>query len=778
MTHLIRPLWPSLVAFSLLCPAGWAAPAATTSTFTAGPEGTFAGAFRFDAQNRRLTVDLSGLPKEAEIFRSELVLKPVTSHLQARSLAPTRVFPEDQPEQPLKFLAPHYTSLDALECVRRAVRAGRPLVLKVETTAQGVVRLDVSCTGGKPRALRFLSVTDLKASHRAGQTFLTFTEPKLGGFPEFKTGAEVRAFSRDFQQQHSNLWFNVWRSSQPITPQSISQARRVGAVGFFTAWNASYHQDETDKRPPLRYRVKDLGEEAPWGTGLFAHNPEQPGRAFYAVTVADNGEEDFSTLGEGNTTAAPVEETVGPGEPILQWVETPSEWLYRKASPGSTLTRLIFTRWEAWPQASRPGVPIDYLVVMGNSPAAESRERETQAVRVEPAPVGLHLHCWGGSLNGGYGWWHNAHKGAVLIAANQVPYDWWTGYHEALGTCKTFGDGHVQPFTMNRMLAFLDWAATQWPKAAGPVRQYARPLDLTRVFTAGTSMGGSGAPMYAVRYGDRIAWAVGWVGVHVPEESPQFKSSYDGNYGPRDPAITMPDGKTSPWDYFSDVWWLKNHPRTETGFIIASNGKNDGGIGWPQAVKFARALQETRRPHIFNWALNGHGTRTLIGANFDLDLRTDQSLPAFTRCSLDGNLGTATPRSPADLEAEKSRQQAQVTAGQRKEIRIDPFDGDAEGAYNAFLWWQTDDLVDTERGWEVTVILLDKAPKAACQVDLTPRRLQKFRTPHGSKFTYSVTDVPTGKQLTRGEATADEYDLLTLPQIPLEKGKNRVSIQR
>lgn len=64
-------------------------------------------------------------------------------------------------------------------------------------------------------------------------------------------------------------------------------------------------------------------------------------------------------------------------------------------------------------------------------------------------------------------------------------------------------------------------------------------------------MGGSGAPIYAIRHADRIAWAMSWVGVHVPESTPQFAGSHRHLYGPRHDAITMPDGKASPWDYFS-----------------------------------------------------------------------------------------------------------------------------------------------------------------------------------------------------------------------------------
>jgi hypothetical protein len=61
-------------------------------------------------------------------------------------------------------------------------------------------------------------------------------------------------------------------------------------------------------------------------------------------------------------------------------------------------------------------------------------------------------------------------------------------------------------------------------------------------------------------------------------------------------------------------------------------------------------------------------------------------------------------------------------------------------------------------------------------VDLTPRRLQKFRTPRGAKFAYTVTDVKGGKELAKSEAVADENGLLTLVQIPLVKGENRVRI--
>jgi len=753
--------------------------AVCSATFTpAGAKGTFPGTFSYDRKKGEYTADLSAIPAGATVFRAELMLNGL-ARFQRPSTKPTTVYVVGEPDKPLKFVAPRYRSLDALEAVRAAVKAGAPLRVRAEVTLRGISHLAVSYVGGRPKAASIPTVKNVKAVHRAGQTIITFTEPPLEKFPEFATGADVAAFKKDFLKKHPGIAFRIWRGPKKITRETIVEATLVGQCGPFTAWNSTYHQYNTRKAKPVRYRVTDGGDPVPWGTGIYAHNPAEKGTAYYAVTVALNGEEDLSNLTDANT-AGPVDEVVGLGEPILQWIEhVPGGkgWSYRRGP----LTRLIYTRWESWPHSSFPNNPIDYLVAMGDAPKPEKPPREWQrgAWRVEPAPVGLHLHCWGGSLNGGYGWWYNAHRGAVLIASNQIPYDWWTGYHESRGTCKTYGDGHVHPFTMNRMFGFLDWATTQWKDAPAVCRKYWRKLDLTRVFTAGSSMGGSGAPMYAIRYGDRIAWCIAWVGVHIPHLSPTFANSYRGSYGPEKAGNTMPDGATKAWDYFNDVWWLKNNVGKDTGLIIASNGKSDGGIGWPQAYLFARALQETRRPHIYNWGPGGHGTRTIFGANVPFDARTDQSLPAFTNCSLDGNIGTGRMKTKEEMKAERDRIAAELRKAGKpvpKRIHVLPTDGDPSGAYNAYLRWKTDDIVDEEEAWEMTVYLAANAPKDACTVDLTPRRLQKFSVKPGQKFNWTNTPAKGSGQAQSGAVVADKWGLVTLPKLTVTKSGSRVRL--
>ncbi len=499
-----------------------------------------------------------------------------------------------------------------------------------------------------------------------------------------------------------------------------------------TCWNTDFYGDSHTDEPALRYVVEEGASPVAPGTGIFCFNPQQAGQAWYAVTAVIDGQENRS-LGPGNALARPVRETVGPGEPVLQRIERPEQFNYVR---GPALR--YFVRWESPPRSAVQGKPFDYLVAIPPQPA-------------KPAPVGIHLHCWGGNLKGGYGWWYQAEQGHLLLATNQVPYDWWTGYHElywqtppnaaAKQRRRLWEDGVVRPYTQTRLLAFLDWMATRWE------------IDRSRTHVAGNSMGGSGAPMLAIRHPERIAWATGWVGVHIPALSPHFRGSYARVYGEPDWGVKFEDG-TPVWDYFNDAWYLRRYPEKEVGLICFSNGKNDGGIGWAQAVEFLRALQETRRPCVFVWGQAGHGQRARLPGSLSdrympLDLRTDQSLPAFTHCSLDDEPGDGQPDH-----------------------------GDAEGQINLYLVWQTDDVVDQLDRWEMTLGLVDAAPRSEATVDFTPRRVQRFRLAPGTRVQWRNTALADGKEIQTGEATADRLGLVTLKGVRLGKGENRVRIRR
>ncbi|MHB1037157.1 MAG: alpha/beta hydrolase family protein [Pirellulales bacterium] len=572
-------------------------------------------------------------------------------------------------------------------------------------------------------------VTGLAARHRAGQTMLSWKEVAPPAAADSIAAQALNDLRRELQKKDGNqqpnaVVYRVYRSARPIT--SLAGLEPVAEVPALSGWNTDYYGDIRPEHKALRYVIEEGKGPIPPGTGICAYNPAQAGRAYYAVTVVRDGKENKS-LGPGNALGAPVSETVGLGEPVLQRIEKPAEWQYVK---GPTLN--YYVRWESPPNCAAMGKPYDYVV--GIPPKL-----------ARPARVGLHLHCWGGSLNGGYGWWYGAEQGNILVASNQIPYDWWTGYHEAYwkgpAEEKKWRDGVVRAYSQTRMLSFLDWVATKWD------------VDRAGTYVAGSSMGGSGAPMFAIRQAEHVAWAVAWVGVHVPARSPGFKGSYQNVYGAPEWNVKFADG-TPVWDYFDDVWYLRNHPEKEIGLITFSNGKNDGGIGWRQAQQFYRALQDTHRPHIFVWGQSGHGQRaqlpvTLNDRDVALQPRTDQSLPAFTACSLDDRPGNG-----------------------------DPADGDPKGQVNLYLAWSMADVVDRPDRWETTVYLVEQAPQDTCTVNITPRRLQQLKLAAGEKVAWSNTPASGGAALQTGQATTDATGHVTLDGVRVGKGKSRVRIER
>jgi len=348
-------------------------------------------------------------------------------------------------------------------------------------------------------------VAGLRVLHRSGQTFITFKEIDPPLIRADIDDESVRKMVRDLDEK--KLHYRIYRSQKRI--DSVEGLIPIAKVKPLTCWNIDYYGVSAQKdKPAVRYIIADRAEPLAPGTGLYVHNPAgKSSKSYYAVTAVKDGREN-THMTKGNTTQQPLDETQGRGLPVLQRIVKPDSFAYIDKPELH-----YYVRWEAPPNSSVENKPFDYLVAIPPNIAAK------------PTPVGLHLHCWGGSLDGGYGWWyHYAKLGTTyLISSNQIPYDWWTGYHEFYYSGprseQRFKQGVVRPYSTTRMLSFLDWAAKKYD------------LDLNRVFTAGSSMGGSGAPMFAIRHSDRIAWSIGWVGVHDPGNTPQFTGSYERVYG-------------------------------------------------------------------------------------------------------------------------------------------------------------------------------------------------------------------------------------------------------
>ena len=441
-----------------------AADEAATWSFAVGEHATVPKSITVPRGRRQIVVNLSALPKGASVFRAVLrvsVRRPGWNNETSRVV----VTATEAPEVPLPLLPPRYNALDATAPVVAAVKAGKH---KLELLPKSLrnwrpehTRLDVSFTGGVAKNT-IPEVTKLAARHRSGQTLLTWTEPEPVVKSETLTIKEWKELRKNLAKDPRRISYRVYRSSKPVTAAAIANAELVDEVGRWTCWNPEFHgiyPSPTQKL--LRYVVADGKPPVPPGTGICAYNPppvyedpdtrkkERVQKACYAVTVVVNGEEDLTAFAKGNAPVAAVDEKSGPGDPVLQRIEKPKKFFY---TDGITLH--YYTRWEAPPRCNLPSRPYDYIVTI-----PEKMQK--------PAPLNLVLHCWGSNLygkGGAYTWhsWKDKRRG-IGVASNQIPYDWWTTYHENSGTLKAWTDGVSRNFTPKRLLVFVDWVCTKWP---------------------------------------------------------------------------------------------------------------------------------------------------------------------------------------------------------------------------------------------------------------------------------------------------------------------------
>jgi hypothetical protein len=276
-------------------------------------------------------------------------------------------------------------------------------------------------------------------------------------------------------------------------------------------------------------------------------------------------------------------------------------------------------------------------------------------------------------------------------------------------------------------------------------------------------MGGSGASMWGIRSGHIFSNINSWVGVHIPRESPTFESSFEGVYGDSSwhlcysnpslnrfgyPQIRAEDS-IDVWDYWDNTKWLKSNPSVDIPWESFGNGVNDVGIGWPQAWRAAKALEQSRQAYNFNWGQGGHnqrptninGTDRLVGITF----RKNQSVPALSNCALNDSLGK------------------------------EPQNAAPSGQHNQYIMWDVASIIDEPARWAIELWLIASAPRATATTDLTPRRLQKFIHSPGSRYHWSLSEG--GSIIDSGDVRADSVGLITIENIELSKTSRRLVLE-
>lgn len=610
--------------------------------------------------------------------------------------------------------------------------------------------------------------TDVDASYRSGQTFITWTE-----------NAAIVGES-----------YRIYRSDQPITSANLTGATLLHEVWENSArfYGNRYRNYES---PPVwrdryveNYVIEDHGSELSAGTGLLVWTLSledfqggSSGNSYYAITTIYDGVENITDFSSANT-AGPVAESIAAPQPVA---------LLSNGSWHSFIQYMDLDNWNPTFHAPRsynsyygvdaatPGITqsiqyaYDYAVFVPETPQCGGEVPDT-------LPVLLDLHAWQGNV-------YPAPSNPVDLCAYVIhPFDvsetWWFGfardYDFRLGGVPGAGDA-IANYTEQRLLQMIS-DLIRVP--VGPA------VDIERIYVKGHSMGGSGALALALRYPDVFAAAYASKPMTNYREAGGWVGSVAAKWG--NTTSELPVSLTAPpgWgDHLpaydgNSVWDWQNHQlNLATRFLDPmvpfgmDQGINDTSISWAtQGAPLYLPLNASHQLWGVSVTDDGHNAGNYRGLppNLQMDaqgvpfagmqVRRCETVPGIANAS--ANLSIAPEITPTS------------TGGYQQTIRW------------SASWdnWDNPPL-DLDILWQMSLCTVDPAVTgAACgtgisqTLDLTPRRVQTFTITPDTSYFWRNRAVAGDTLLAGGLVTASSDGLITLDGVSIPTTGSRITL--
>ena len=559
------------------------------------------------------------------------------------------------------------------------------------------------------------TVTGIKAEHRDGQTFVTWSN--LPG----------------------NGWvYHVFSAGVPIVDAlSLESAVELAQVGS---------QSSVDQRissllgQTLTYRIQETAPPLPIERGLFVATPPIGALTYYAVTAerVGFGSPDNTLLSGQNTTSGPILEQVARPKPI---------WQRRLTSPVGE----DYVLWTT--QTSTPVFPA----------MCNLAGRAFHVGMIKGAKNGalvLHGHGRGGNFFNSFigtgmpGEW-------VLSIDDYLPTgdfsSFYFGYEanydleQPLNFPRVDG-GMVVDYTEQRVMYLLDWA------------NLTMPHDPNRVYAMGVSMGGSFAFFLAWHHPDKIAGALSVIPKiclgYRPDVFPELRSSLDRMWGSPDLDLPTSAGERV-------FQWMDGREQARisrnrgSAPIVAFAGLNDNIVGWSEKVAYFRAAEANKAGGAWFWDPRDHYTPheqtewfPMMASRQLYKYKLNQSYPAFSNCSTNSSFGNGDP----------------VTADPIGNLN-GGVDWEENSVNEMWLRW---DVNLRSRGLTTTDGIL--AAAESLTVDVTPRRLQRFIVAERVAYRYEVRRLADDALIQQGLATPDGDAVLTIPGVKVYAAGVRLSV--
>lgn len=601
-------------------------------------------------------------------------------------------------------------------------------------------------------------VADLQVRHHAGLTFITWKEVDPPVVKEQVTWGELRKLLAT----PAKVSYAIYRSDAPITAANLAGAERIADVPPLSVYNVrgrsvdelmaavrrraiddldlakklsqqDYFSHYSPQCPEMdevivgRFAIED-GKALSPGTGLFVHQPGKPGRAHYAVVAVPTAVDE--KLAPQVASSGPVDEAVGPGEPVLQG--TPDVAVFFDY-PGK---RYRYVQWGS-PSAGTSNLPGTYYNWGVFVPRDFGSEGTTRR-------LGVFFH----DDRQRYlkpPWPHR--QDTVLISPHDAPFaGFGYGHNDALGTDKPADKGVVREYLGRRVDAFVSWAVGRWQVDAGSISVGGRGY-----------WGGTAAVQYGLRRPGRIAWVAAegdfdpdpqqtpheiryynWRPSERPR--PTRRGEIDAVWGTREMNLQAETGRS--------IWQEANLPaRVRAGreaLPYLTLGAGGMHVTWKQETELMKACHASGNAFMaeFFW-----------GGSAALQLPKEGFAPRS-----DGPLLAAWPQkySPNPDYVEKH-----FLTGERG------YGGG--GRLNTPVRWLCESARATADRFEMTVYAdRDITYAGEPTVEATLRRTGTFAPAAGTPLRWSLVDAKKNK-LAGGEMAAGEGGRIVIPELTIPR---------
>jgi hypothetical protein len=450
-----------------------------------------------------------------------------------------------------------------------------------------------------------VEVTGVRAVHRHGQTFVTWTDVAEG-----EAGAAYR--------------YTVYRHTEPITASNLAQAEICGrgipnnsAKLYGSAFNA---KDRIDPAKPYAV-IEEGGKPLLAWSGLAVHTARKPGKAYYAVAATDI---QGAARGKIGATKEAVDEKPAPIQAIKLYdsKERKGPYVANTSVTGKKGLPLHVTLHGSQSTGGGAGEYGDYYLFFG------TREMGFRDGLPGVFSVEEHRGKDGNRLL-------LRVRDAVEHPNGRAMETYWFGY-SCVPQWADHADPRFYPFTEARLLWTVEWV----------VKKYG--ADPERITVGGSSSGAVGSMNVGFRHPEVFAAAFPAVGRvrKVPAislDKPLAKGA----------ALFMADGKTAYLDRADGPKFAAEHSG-DLPFLGWACGRNDGYATWQEHIDMVKAMTEAKHGFAFAWNNGGHGEGGRAMQSIDKyyppgKFARDSSYPAFGNSSLDDKMGTGDPKD-GDLE--------------------------------------------------------------------------------------------------------------------------------